>query len=94
MNRFSKGCYSGIYFFLFSLMVFGHASSGRSQVNAKFDFNKMADMSDFDPNNPVIPTGILSKLPCWPVFRPGDRDRTSLLALRSLGSTVITKEAA
>ena len=22
-----------------------------------FDINKMSDMSDFDPNNPVIPTG-------------------------------------
>lgn len=31
-------------------------------VNAKFDANKMADMSDFDPNNPVIPTGDTIKI--------------------------------
>ena len=31
-------------------------------VNAKFDVNKMSDMSDFDPNNPVIPTGDTIKI--------------------------------
>ncbi len=31
-------------------------------ANAKFDANKMADMSDFDPNNPVIPTGDTIKI--------------------------------
>jgi branched-chain amino acid transport system substrate-binding protein len=31
-------------------------------VNAKFDVNKMGDMSDFDPNNPVIPTGDTIKI--------------------------------
>jgi ABC-type branched-subunit amino acid transport system substrate-binding protein len=31
-------------------------------VNAKFDVDKMADMSDFDPNNPVIPTGDTIKI--------------------------------
>ncbi|MCJ7545261.1 MAG: ABC transporter substrate-binding protein [Deltaproteobacteria bacterium] len=31
-------------------------------VNAAFDGNKMSDMSDFDPNNPVIPTGDTIKI--------------------------------
>jgi len=31
-------------------------------VNDAFDVNKMADMSDFDPNNPVIPTGDTIKI--------------------------------
>jgi branched-chain amino acid transport system substrate-binding protein len=31
-------------------------------VNAKFDFSKMADMSDYDPNNMVIPTGDTIKI--------------------------------
>ncbi len=31
-------------------------------VNAFFDANKMSDMSDFDPNNPVIPTGDTIKI--------------------------------
>jgi branched-chain amino acid transport system substrate-binding protein len=31
-------------------------------VNAAFDVNKMSDMSDFDPNNPVIPTGDTIKI--------------------------------
>ena len=30
--------------------------------NAAFDANKMADMSDFDPSNPVIPTGDTIKI--------------------------------
>lgn len=31
-------------------------------VNDKFDADKMADMSDYDPNNPVIPTGDTIKI--------------------------------
>ncbi len=31
-------------------------------ANAKFEFNKMGDMSDFDPNNPMIPTGDTIKI--------------------------------
>jgi ABC-type branched-subunit amino acid transport system substrate-binding protein len=31
-------------------------------ANAAFDVNKMADMSDFDPNHPVIPTGDTIKI--------------------------------
>ncbi len=31
-------------------------------VKARFEVNKMADMSDFDPSNPVIPTGDTIKI--------------------------------
>lgn len=33
-----------------------------TKVNAAFDVNKMGDMSDFDPANPVIPTGDTIKI--------------------------------
>ena len=33
-----------------------------AEVNARFDASKMGDMSDFDPNNPVIPTGDTIKI--------------------------------
>jgi len=32
------------------------------KANAAFDANKMADMSDFDPNNPVVPAGDTIKI--------------------------------
>jgi len=47
-------------FLLFCLMVFSPARV--MAVNAKFDFSKMSDMSDFDPNNPVIPKGDTFKI--------------------------------
>ena len=31
-------------------------------VNAFFDVNKMSDMSDYDPANPIIPTGDTIKI--------------------------------
>ncbi|MBI5604805.1 MAG: hypothetical protein HY879_15810, partial [Deltaproteobacteria bacterium] len=31
-------------------------------ANAAFDVNKMGDMSDFDPNHPVIPSGDTIKI--------------------------------
>jgi ABC-type branched-subunit amino acid transport system substrate-binding protein len=40
----------------------GFSSAQVLAVDAKFDFNKMSDMSDFDPNNPVIPTGDTFKI--------------------------------
>ena len=46
--------------FFFCLSVLG--PSKVLAVNAAFDVNKMADMSDFDPNNPVIPTGDTIKI--------------------------------
>src|SRR3990172_8728889 len=44
----------------FSLTVF--SPSRATAVNAAFDVNKMGDMSDFDPNHPVIPTGDTIKI--------------------------------
>jgi ABC-type branched-subunit amino acid transport system substrate-binding protein len=38
------------------------AAADLSKPNAAFDVNKMGDMSDFDPNNPVIPTGDTIKI--------------------------------
>ena len=86
MKRFSKGILILVQiFFFFSLMAF--SPSQVLAVNAKFDFNKMSDMSDFDPNNPVIPTGDTFKIAVLAPFSgPATVDRTSLLALRSLGS--------
>ncbi len=61
MNRFSKGILILVSIFsFFSLMVFSPAQV--LAVNAKFDFSKVSDMSDFDPNNPVIPTGDTIKI--------------------------------
>ena len=64
MNRFSKGILILVsVFFFFAVMVSSPSQSlAAAKVNAKFDFNKMADMSDFDPNNPVIPTGDTFKI--------------------------------
>ncbi len=36
--------------------------------SAAFDINKMSDMSDFDPNNPVIPTGDVIKIGLLQIF--------------------------
>ena len=44
----------------FSLTTFSPPRA--TAVNAEFDVNKMGDMSDFDPNNPVIPTGDTIKI--------------------------------
>jgi branched-chain amino acid transport system substrate-binding protein len=61
MKRFGKGILIlGSIFSLFSMM--GFSSAQVPAVNAKFDFNKMSDMSDFDPNNPVIPSGDTFKI--------------------------------
>jgi ABC-type branched-subunit amino acid transport system substrate-binding protein len=37
-------------------------SSWAGKINAKFDISKMADMSDCDPGNPVVPTGDVIKI--------------------------------
>ncbi len=56
-----KRCSQGILILasilsFFSLLVFSPPQV--LAVNAKFDVNKMGDMSDFDPNSPaMIPTG-------------------------------------
>ena len=64
MNRFAKGIVILVFVFsFFSLMVFSPSQVlAAAKVNAKFDFNKMADMSDFDPSNPVIPKGDTFKI--------------------------------
>jgi ABC-type branched-subunit amino acid transport system substrate-binding protein len=64
MNRFSKGILIlAAVFLFFSLMGFSPSQVlAQAKVNAKFDFDKMADMSGFDPNNPVIPTGDTFKI--------------------------------
>ncbi len=50
--------------FLFCVLSFSLfcMPSGALAVNAAFDVNKMGDMSDFDPNNPVVPTGDTIKI--------------------------------
>lgn len=59
MNCFSKGCVILVSIFFF---LMGFSPAQVMGANAKFDFNKMSDMSDFDPNNPVIPTGDTFKI--------------------------------
>ena len=55
-------------------------------VNAAFDVNKMGDMSDFDPNNPVIPTGDTIKIALVASFSgPGGPGGTDLLDLGFMG---------
>ncbi|MDI6754611.1 MAG: ABC transporter substrate-binding protein [Thermodesulfobacteriota bacterium] len=46
--------------FMFIVFLFGTPQA--MAVNAFFDANKMGDMSDFDPNNPIIPTGDTIKI--------------------------------
>ena len=61
MKSFSKGIsilVSTLLFFMWMVSSPGQVGA----VNAKFDFNRMSDMSDFDPNNPFIPTGDTFKI--------------------------------
>jgi branched-chain amino acid transport system substrate-binding protein len=44
------------------LLLVGAADALAAAPKAAFDPDKMADMSDFDPNNPVIPTGDTIKI--------------------------------
>ncbi|PKN69089.1 MAG: branched-chain amino acid ABC transporter substrate-binding protein [Deltaproteobacteria bacterium HGW-Deltaproteobacteria-12] len=68
MKRFSKGILILLLVF-FSVMVFSPSQVMAAKVKKvpatkvnKWDFTKMPDMSDFDPNNPVIPTGDTFKI--------------------------------
>ena len=54
------GCFSFIAFWV--LVPAGVLAM--PPAKAAFDVNKMGDMSDFDPNNPVIPTGDTIKIAC------------------------------
>jgi branched-chain amino acid transport system substrate-binding protein len=47
------------FFFLFLSAI---SSNAAMEAKAKFEVNKMGDMSDFDPSNPVIPTGDTIKI--------------------------------
>ncbi len=53
-------------FVLVSILSFFSATAfsqpKATAVNAAFDVNKMGDMSDFDPNKPVVPTGDTIKI--------------------------------
>ncbi len=61
MKRFSRGIFLLVLVFcLFSLTAFSPAHA--QKVNAKLDLSKVSDMSDFDPGNPVTPTGDTIKI--------------------------------
>ncbi|MBI5605265.1 MAG: ABC transporter substrate-binding protein, partial [Deltaproteobacteria bacterium] len=61
MKWFVKGILVSLC--VFSLLSYTALSPSQAMaVNAAFDFKKMGDMSDFDPNNPVIPTGDTIKI--------------------------------
>ncbi len=66
MKSMGKGIFILVYILSFlTLTAFGPspaAAAGLGKPNAFFDVNKMGDMSDFDPNNPVIPTGDTIKI--------------------------------
>jgi len=55
-------------FSLFSLTIYSPSTAMAAKadkgpkVNAAFDASKMGDMSDFDPANPIIPTGDTIKI--------------------------------
>ena len=46
----------------FTLFFLAPAAVAQPAANAGFDFKNMSDMSDFDPANPVIPTGDTIKI--------------------------------
>ena len=48
--------------FAFALFFLAPVAFAQSAANAGFDFKNMSDMSDFDPANPVIPTGDTIKI--------------------------------
>ena len=64
MKSIGKGIFilASIFSFL-SLTAFSPSGTmAMPPANAVFDINKMGDMSDFDPNDPVIPTGDTIKI--------------------------------
>jgi hypothetical protein len=46
----------------FTLFFLAPVALAQPAANAGFDFKNMSDMSDFDPANPVIPTGDTIKI--------------------------------
>ncbi len=55
-------------FAVFCLFLAWAAPQAGLAAQAGFDIKKMSDMSDFDPNNPVIPTGDTIKIGLLQVF--------------------------
>ncbi len=53
---------SGVIMIIGSLVLFDLPRPMGAEVKAKFDVNKMGDMSDFDPNNPMKVTGDTIKI--------------------------------
>lgn len=79
-------------FSLFSLTIYSPSTAMAAKadkgpkVNAAFDASKMGDMSDFDPANPIIPTGRYHQdCPGGFFFRSGLFIGTGLLGFCSLG---------
>jgi len=61
MKPIGKGIFILVCILSF-LSVTAFSQPKGTAVNAAFDGNKMGDMSDFDPNKPVIPTGDTIKI--------------------------------
>jgi len=59
MNRTNKIFLTSVIFTCLCFITLPHAIAAGL---ASFDVNKMGDMSDFDPNNPIIPTGDTIKI--------------------------------
>ena len=53
-----------IVFSCLCLLLGGMGNVHALTAKSRFDATKLADMSDFDPNNPVIPTGDTIKIAC------------------------------
>jgi len=64
MKRTQKLVLSLVAFSCICLMALPQALA----VDAKFDINKMSDMSDFDPSNPVLATGDVVKIGLLQIF--------------------------
>ena len=62
MKRFSKGILILVFIFSFFTLTVFSPSHALSAVNAKFDVNKMGDMSDFDPEHPAVTSGDTIKI--------------------------------
>ncbi len=64
-----KGIGRGFFIFICAFSLAGYLSIGSPgvsmaapTVNAVFDVSKMSDMSDYDPGNPIVPTGDTIKI--------------------------------
>lgn len=62
IGKVSQGILAFVCLFSFLSLIVLKPSQVLGAVNAKFDVNKMSDMSDFDPNNPKPVTGDTIKI--------------------------------